>query len=118
MICVRPYSAQDEKSWNAIVLQSRTGNFLHLRAYMEYHSDRFIDQSLIILQDDRPCAVFPASLHGNTISSHGGLTYGGLLSTIDMRTQVTLEAFEKIASHYADAGRDKLIYKAVPRVFH
>lgn len=85
---------------------------------MDYHSDRFIDQSLIILQDEQPCAVFPASLHGDAISSHGGLTYGGLLSTSDMRSQSTLEALEKIASHYSAAGRDKLIYKAVPHVFH
>lgn len=118
MISVRSYSAQDEAAWNAIVLQSRTGNFLHLRSYMDYHSDRFVDQSLIVLQDDQPCAVFPASLHGDTISSHGGLTYGGLLATMDMRAQWTLEAFERIASYYASAGRDKLIYKAVPHVFH
>lgn len=85
---------------------------------MDYHSDRFVDQSLIVLQDDRPCAVFPASLDGDTISSHGGLTYGGLLATMDMRAQSTLEAFERIASHYASAGRDKMIYKAVPHVFH
>ncbi|MCK1545765.1 GNAT family N-acetyltransferase [Bradyrhizobium sp. 160] len=118
MIHVRSYSASDEETWNAIVLQSRTGNFLHLRSYMDYHSDRFVDQSLIVLQDERPCAVFPASLHGNTISSHGGLTYGGLLSTTDMRAQSSLEAIEKIAFHYASAGREKLIYKAVPHVFH
>ncbi|RXH29762.1 hypothetical protein XH99_10870 [Bradyrhizobium nanningense] len=118
MISVRSYSAQDEAAWNGIVLQSRTGNFLHLRSYMDYHSDRFVDQSLIVLQNGEPCAVFPASLHGDTISSHGGLTYGGLLATTDMRAQSTLEAFEKIASHYASAGRDKMIYKAVPHVFH
>ncbi|MBR0964684.1 GNAT family N-acetyltransferase [Bradyrhizobium diazoefficiens] len=118
MISVRSYSAQDEAAWNGIVLQSRTGNFLHLRSYMDYHSDRFIDQSLIVLQDDQPCAVFPASLHGDTISSHGGLTYGGLLATTELRAQSTLEAFEKIAAHYASAGRDKMVYKAVPHVFH
>ncbi|MET4347009.1 hypothetical protein ABIC08_007774 [Bradyrhizobium sp. RT9b] len=118
MISVRSYSAQDEAVWNGIVLQSRTGNFLHLRSYMDYHSDRFVDQSLIVLQDDQPCAVFPASLHGDSISSHGGLTYGGLLATTDMRAQSTLEAFERIASHYASAGRDKMFYKAVPHVFH
>lgn len=118
MISVRSYSAEDEETWNAVVLKSRTGNFLHLRAYMDYHSDRFVDQSLIILQDDYPCAVFPASLHGDTISSHGGLTYGGLLATMDLRARSTLEVFEKIASHYAAAGRDKLVYKAVPHVFH
>ncbi|MHC4046441.1 GNAT family N-acetyltransferase [Bradyrhizobium sp. 23AC] len=118
MISVRSYSAQDEAAWNGIVLQSRTGNFLHLRSYMDYHSDRFVDQSLIVLQDGEPCAVFPASLHGDTISSHGGLTYGGLLATTDMRATSTLEAFERIASHYSSAGRDKMIYKAVPHVFH
>ncbi|WP_407118317.1 hypothetical protein [Bradyrhizobium sp. LMG 9283] len=118
MINVRSYSARDEATWNDIVRQSRTGNFLHFRSYMDYHADRFIDQSLMILQDDQPCAVFPASLHDDSISSHGGLTYGGLLATTDMRAQATLEAFEKIVSHYASAGRDKLIYKAVPHIFH
>lgn len=118
MICVRPYLAADEELWNSIVLRSRSGNFLHFRGYMDYHADRFIDQSLIIFQDGRPCAVFPASLHGETIVSHGGLTYAGLISTTDMRAQATLEAFEKIISHYSAAERTKLIYKAVPHIFH
>ena len=44
------------------------------RGYMDYHSDRFIDNSLMFYEDDKLIALMPASKHGNELRSHGGLT--------------------------------------------
>jgi hypothetical protein len=118
MITTRRYAPTDELIWNNVVLQSRSGNFLHLRGYMDYHADRFVDRSLIVLQDGKPVAVFPASEHDEAIVSHGGLTYGGLISTLDLRAETTLSALAAIVAHYRGLGSRKLVYKAVPHVFH
>ena len=43
---------------------------------MEYHSDRFQDFSLIIYNDKgNIMALLPASIDGDTVMSHGGLTF-------------------------------------------
>lgn len=118
MIAIRPFEAADTPIWNRIVSQSRSGNFLHLRHYMEYHADRFVDQSLIVLRKDLPVAVFPASRDGEVIVSHGGLTYGGLISTSALRAEATLAALEHITGYYRRLGYTRLLYKAIPHIFH
>jgi len=118
MLAVRAYSPADAAAWDAVVEQSRSGNLLHRRDYMDYHADRFIDRSLLIEHKGEPVAVFPASLKGNTVVSHGGLTYAGLLSTPVLRAESTLMAFEQIGVFYRALAVERVIYKAVPHVFH
>lgn len=118
MLAVRSYVAADAPAWDALVAQSRTGNLLHRRGYMDYHADRFVDCSLVVERDGKIMAVFPANRDGSTVVSHGGLTYAGLLSTVDLRAEGTLEAFEHIANHYRRCGVHRVIYKGTPHVFH
>jgi hypothetical protein len=118
MITTRFYEGKDKEIWDDLILKSRSGNFLHLRSYMDYHADRFEDRSLIIESDGRPVGVLPANSQNDDIVSHGGLTYGGLISTVDLRAAQTLEAFEKICTLYREVGKKRLLYKAVPYVFH
>jgi hypothetical protein len=115
---LRPYVPADAAAWDALVARSRTGNLLHRRGYMDYHADRFTDCSLIVEREGEPVAVFPASRNGRVVTSHGGLTYAGLLSTSALRTESTLAVFTQMAAHYRAAGMRRVLYKAVPRVFH
>ncbi|WP_322052661.1 GNAT family N-acetyltransferase [Paraburkholderia bannensis] len=117
-ISIKPYVADDAPVWDRIVRQSCNGNFLHVRQYMDYHNDRFVDCSLIVSRHGKPVAVFPASRHDRVVRSHGGLTYGGLIHTDELGAQDTLCAFEAIAAHYRDEGVDSVLYKAVPQPFH
>jgi hypothetical protein len=67
---------------------SKNGTFMLDRNYMDYHSDRFIDHSLIFYDEkDKLIAGMPASLHENEIISHGGITYGGIISDKKMTVQ-------------------------------
>lgn len=118
MLAVRPYAPVDAAAWDAVVGQSRSGSLLHQRAYMDYHADRFVDCSLLIERNGEPVAVFPANLKGNTVVSHGGLSYAGLLSTPALRAESTLDAFEQIGAFYRGLAVERVIYKAVPHVFH
>lgn len=118
MFTVRPYVAADAQAWDAVVARSRNGNFLHRRDYLDYHAERFVDQSLIVERRGEPVAVFPANRRGQVVVSHGGLTYGGLVSTQALRAGSTLAVFEAIAAHYRALGAVRVIYKAVPHIFH
>lgn len=118
MLSVRPYAPADAGAWDATVARSRNGNLLHRRGYMDYHADRFVDASLVVEKDGEVVAVFPASADGAQVVSHGGLTYAGLISTRALRAVAMLEVFERIAGYYRGRGTTRLLYKAVPHVFH
>jgi hypothetical protein len=118
MFTVRPYAQADAGAWDALVDRSRNGNFLHLRSYMDYHADRFVDASLVIERDGGIDAVFPANLRGNEVVSHAGLTYAGLIATSALRAESTLSVFHAVGDHYRARGVERIVYKAVPHVFH
>lgn len=118
MLTVRPYAPTDAEAWDALVEQSRNGNFLHRRSYMDYHADRFTDSSLIVERDNQAVAVFPANRRDGLVTSHGGLTYAGLISSRALRAESTLAVFELIGEHYRALAVERVLYKAVPHVFH
>lgn len=118
MLAVRPYVAADAEAWDAVVEHSRNGNLLHRRGYMDYHAERFVDCSLMVERNGQLVAVFPASRLDDVVTSHGGLTYAGLISSHAMRAESTLAVFEQMASWYRAHDVKRIVYKAVPHVFH
>jgi hypothetical protein len=94
---------------------------LHTRRFISYHGARFDDRSLV-LEDDHghvvailPAAVDPAE--PGTVSSHPGLTYGGLLHDGSVRGESLLGCMEAIAAEYRCRGFRRLRYKAVPSIY-
>lgn len=47
---IKRYTSDDMPLWDTFVKASRNGTFLHERSYMDYHSDRFDDYSLMCYQ--------------------------------------------------------------------
>jgi hypothetical protein len=100
-------------------LKSKNGTFLFDRRYMEYHADRFVDYSLMFLDErDRLVGLMPASKHGDTVISHGGLTYGGVIASEEMKTATMLHLFDALLGHLNEVGYTKLVYKPIPHIFH
>lgn len=98
---------------------SKNGTFLLKRVYMDYHKDRFRDHSLIFLNDKgRIVALLPANESGDTLYSHQGLTYGGLITDSHTTVEQVIEAFQLINSHACECGFRRIVYKPIPRVFH
>lgn len=118
MFTLRAYAPADAECWDAVVERSRNGNLLHRRGYMDYHADRFVDCSLLVERNGEALAVFPASINDDVVSSHGGLTYAGLITTCAMRAEWALEVFERIGEHCRSLGAKRIVYKAVPHIFH
>jgi hypothetical protein len=116
---VEPYTAAARDEWNAFVATSRNGTFLFDRAYMEYHADRFPDHSRLIRDDSgNLVAVFPASAKGDTVTSHGGLTYGGCILGDRMTAPRMLLGMSALLESLKNEGFHQLIYKTMPRIFH
>lgn len=112
------YSPKYYDSWNEFVLNSVNGTFLFHRDFMEYHSDRFEDYSLMVFDNDKLVAVFPANIHENTVYSHQGLTYGGLIVQNGERTTNQLKYFEHIFDYLTNQQIAQLIIKEIPVFYH
>lgn len=118
MIEIKKYNIEYKSIWDEFINNSKNGTFMLKRDYMDYHSDRFVDCSLMFYEDGKLIAVMPASLHENELRSHGGLTYGGMISSNKLSTQKTLEIFEKLKDFLKEKNIKKLIYKRVPSVYY
>ncbi|HEU4707473.1 MAG TPA: GNAT family N-acetyltransferase [Solirubrobacterales bacterium] len=114
----RPFEDGDREAWDRLVEESRSCHFLFRRDYMEYHRDRFEDASLVVVDGDAPVALLPASRDGAVVVSHGGLTFGGLISSPRLTTRRTVEALEAVLDRLRRDGAGSLTYKAVPAIYH
>ena len=50
---IKQYELQDYENWNTFISKAKNATFLFHRDFMEYHSDRFLDASLIVLVDKK-----------------------------------------------------------------
>ena len=114
------YTHTYKEKWDAFVELSKNGTFLHLRDYMDYHSDRFDDYSLICVDDkDNILALLPANRVDDTLYSHQGLTYGGwIISIKSVQASTMLEVWNVMNEFLKENGLNRLIYRAVPHIYH
>ena len=118
MFEVRKYDIADRQEWDSFIGKSKNGTFLFKRGYMEYHNDRFEDCSLLVYDNKKLRAVLPANVKDNILQSHGGLTYGGLISDGCMTTEAAMEMFSEINKYLSEQGIDKVVYKPTPWIYH
>lgn len=119
MIDIVKYDGSMANQWDAFVKASRNGTFLHQRGYMDYHSDRFTDCSLVALNDGKWFGLLPANIDGDTLWSHRGLTYGGWIVPLKhFDTTVMVELMDAAVEWMKKNGIKRLVYKAVPHIYH
>lgn len=115
MVEALPYSDGQAADWDAFVRKARAP-FLFERPYMDYHRARFPDASLLFFEGGRLIALFPATAVGNTVFSHSGLTYGGLIHERAPTARV-IELFNVLSKYYEGAGLFECEYKPVPYIY-
>ncbi len=121
-ISIIPYSPAFRNQWDEAVRQARQASFLFERDFMDYHSDRFTDTSLMFTDSRGHIqALFPACIHpsdATRIESHAGLTYGGLLLLPTATTAVVGQFFDRMKVYYQARGFKQIGYKPVPHIYH
>ena len=118
MFEIKRYTADKADEWNRFVAESKNGTFLFDRRYMDYHADRFEDYSLMFYYGGSLLAVFPAHLSGDTLCSHKGLTYGGLLMSVKLTISQTMALFSEMNDYLRNMGVRHVYYKCIPWIYH
>lgn len=120
MIRLEPYTPDWQQAWNELVAQSRNGTFLIDRRFMDYHAYRFTDCSLLFFRSSRLVACLPANYVASeeTVYSHQGLTYGGLIMDDSVGASEVLQMFTLLRDYYKKTlGAKQLIYKPIPYIY-
>jgi len=115
---IRPYDPEDYTDWNSFIGRSKNATFLFHRDFMEYHSDRFNDYSLIILDGDEWISVLPAHSEDKQVFSHQGLTYGGLVYNEKLKLVEVIAIVEALLSFLNAKGFARLHLKMIPSIYH
>ncbi len=118
MFEVRRYTSSHADEWNRFVTQSKNGTFLFDRRFMDYHADRFDDCSLMIYRRGALYAMLPANIKEGVLTSHGGLTYGGLIMSDKCSAKGVQDAFIAINDFLRSLSVQRVVYKAVPWIYH
>ena len=118
MFEIRRYHDGLSDAWNELVARSKNGTFLFDRRYMDYHSDRFHDCSLMIYDAKGLYALLPANRQDDTLFSHQGLTYGGLITDERASAAGICELFLELNGWLRSEGVRRVVYKPVPWIYH
>lgn len=96
------YEKKYEKLWDDFVNNELFGTIYHTRNFINYHPiDRFIDESILIYNDDELICILPACKRGETYFSYTGATYGGpVISKKYNRIKYLKEIIKKIFEYY------------------
>lgn len=114
------YTSQMTDEWDAFVRESKNGTFLLERNFMDYHSDRFSDCSLMLYEDNELVGLFPANWDEKqrTVHSHQGLTYGGLIIDASCTMHRVMEMMQAILLWCIDyLQAERLVYKPIPYIY-
>ncbi|MAB56740.1 MAG: GNAT family N-acetyltransferase [Aequorivita sp.] len=97
---------------------SKNATFLFQRDFMEYHADRFTDHSLLALKKGKPVALLPANIADNTLYSHQGLTYGGLILHKKVKLKEVAAIFSSVLQFLNEKGIETLQIKMLPKIYN
>jgi hypothetical protein len=115
---IERYTDSHSHEWDDFVGSSKNGTFMLTRKFIGYHGDRFTDASLLVYKKEKLVAVFPANSSEQTIYSHQGLSYGGLVLPKQIKLSDALAAFAEILKYYDHNGFLNLIIKQMPALYH
>ena len=118
MIELKKYDSSQKSAWDTFVKNSRINTFLFQRDFMEYHSDRFEDFSVMVYRKGKLEAVLPGNIKNDVFYSHQGLTYGGLVTSAKITAIDVLAIFEELNVFLKANGINEVIYKALPLIYH
>lgn len=114
----KKYSLEDKTSWNNFVKSAKNATFLFQRDFMDYHSHRFEDYSLLVYKDEKLVAVLPANISGSELHSHQGLSYGGLVLAEKTTFEETFQIIKSLLSFLKQEDVEVLKLKLLPKIYH
>ena len=112
------YTSKHYQMWNNFVANSKNATFLFHRDFMEYHSDRFQDFSLLVLDEKENLkAILPANISDSKMFSHQGLTYGGIVIDSSIKLEKFISIYSEILRFLNENKIETIDFKLIPTIY-
>jgi hypothetical protein len=115
---VKKYSSKEKALWDHFISEAKNATFLFYRDYMDYHSQRFEDHSLLVYNDETLVAVLPANERVGVLHSHEGLSYGGFVLKKDTKFNEVLQAFKAVLVYLNSEEIKVFQIKLLPKIYN
>jgi hypothetical protein len=115
---VRKYSSDYKNEWNSFLDIAKNVSFLFDRNFMDYHSDRFNDYSLMIFDDNQLVAVIPANISEGQLISHQGLSYGAIVLLDQLKLAQIILIVKEVLIYLKNNQIQTWFIKFIPRMYH
>ena len=121
-IDIRQYADDEKRVWDRFVWKANNGTLFHTRQFLSYHPpDRFEDHSLMLEEDGRLLAVFPAALRSiegkQILASHCGSSYGGLVYQEPTSIGMAFAMVEALLDYGQKKGLDRIEMTLPPVIY-
>jgi hypothetical protein len=115
---VLKYTNEYKAQWDSFVDNAKNATFLFKRDFIEYHKDRFEDFSLLVFdRKNNLTAILPANINDQTVYSHQGLTYGGILISESLKFTDYTAIFQKLLFYLHGKNISEFILKKTPSIY-
>lgn len=115
---IKQYNTSYYTIWNKFIAEAKNATFLFHRDFMEYHSDRFEDYSLLVFDaKENLRAILPANRVGEVVYSHQGLTYGGFVFDEKIKLAEIINLVKETLEFLLSAGIKHLELKNIPSIY-
>ena len=112
------YTSEHYQMWNNFVAQAKNATFLFHRDFMEYHSDRFEDYSLLVFDEKENLkAILSANISENKLYSHQGLTYGGIVIDASLKLEKFISIYSEILLFLNENQIQIINFKLIPSIY-
>ncbi|MES2863616.1 MAG: GNAT family N-acetyltransferase [Bacteroidota bacterium] len=112
------YTSEHYQMWNNFVAKAKNATFLFHRDFMEYHSDRFQDFSLLVFDEkDNLKAILPANFSENKVYSHQGLTYGGIVIDSTLKLEKFIPIYLEMLKFLNENNIETIHFKLIPAIY-
>ncbi|MFT7051892.1 MAG: hypothetical protein ACJAZK_002512 [Psychroserpens sp.] len=115
---VKRYNQIDCLVWNAFVSNSKNATFLFNRDFMEYHQNRFDDYSLMVYKNEKLLALVPANKVGDSVFSHQGLSYGGILLSQKTKFETVVKLYYVVLRFLNENAINTFELKLLPKIYN
>lgn len=111
------YKSSDKDIWNNFAFKSNQDTFLFQRGFMDYHSHKFQDFSLMVYRNVKLIGLMPANKVNENSHSHQGLTYGSFIYAKDLKTTDFIQVFKAVLEFLNSNQITKLNIKELPNIY-
>jgi hypothetical protein len=117
-IKIKKYQIENQNKWDNFLYSSKYYHFFFKRNYLDSNR-KIIDNSFMFYKGEKLIAILPANLSKDkkVLSSHDGVSFGGLIKSKCCKTLDVLEIFERIIMYAKSKHIGRINYKLIPFIY-